>query len=96
MKPRMVATPEFDQILEMLWDNDETVRESGMKNLAEFQKEMKDPGLQVGLKALRAAARLYPFEKPEPGSVSAELKWWRTPMPHPVLAGRGGTLRQVQ
>jgi hypothetical protein len=34
---------------------------------------MKDPGSQVGLKALRAAARPYPFEKPEPGLVSAEL-----------------------
>jgi hypothetical protein len=44
---------------------------------------MKDPGPRVGLKALRAAARPYPFEKPEPGRVSAELVAvaYSTPVP---------------
>src|SRR6516225_6132915 len=50
------ASSRFDHILEILWDKDEKVRETGMKDLADFQKDMKAPGSQVGLKALRAAA----------------------------------------
>jgi hypothetical protein len=73
MKRKVNAVSRFDHILEMLWDTDEKVRETGMNDLADFQKDFKDPGSQVGLKALRAAARPYHFEKPEPGRVSAEL-----------------------
>jgi hypothetical protein len=83
MKPTADAVSRFDHILEMLWDVDEKVRETGMKDLAEFQKAMKAPGSQNGLKALRAAARPYLFEKPEPGRVSAELVAvaYSTPLP---------------
>jgi hypothetical protein len=63
----------FDHILEMLWDNDEKVREGGLKELTDFQQNAKDLGSAIGLKALRAAARSYPFGKPEPNRVSAEL-----------------------
>ncbi len=63
----------FNHILERLWDSDESVRAAGMKDLADFQQKMDDPGSEVGLKALRAAARPYLFENPEPSSVSAEL-----------------------
>jgi len=73
MRPKVDATSHFDRIVETLWDKHENTRETGMKDLANFQKDSKDPGLQVGLKALRSAARPYPFEKPEPGRVSAEL-----------------------
>src|SRR5262249_3352197 len=73
MNAKPDVAPRFDHILEMVWDNDEKVRETGMKDLAEFQRDTKNPGSQVGLKALRAAARPYPFEKPKPNDVSAEL-----------------------
>jgi hypothetical protein len=83
MKPKVDSVPRFEQILEMLWDKDEKVRESGMKNLTDFQKDTKEPGSTVGLMALRTAARAYPFEKPEPGRVSAELVAvaYGTPLP---------------
>ncbi len=73
VKPSADAVSRFDHILEMLWNKDEKVRETAMNDLAAFQKDMKEPGPQVGLKALRAAARPYPFEKPEPSRVSAAL-----------------------
>jgi hypothetical protein len=72
-KAKVEVSTRFDDILEGLWDKDEKIRASAMKDLAEFQKETKDPGSQLGMKALRSAARPYPFEKPEPGIVSAEL-----------------------
>ena len=71
--PKTDPVRRLDRILEMLWDQDEKVREAGMKDLTEFQKETKALGLQVGLKALRAAARPYPFDYPDPGRVSGEL-----------------------
>ncbi len=73
MKLKVDALSRFDHILEMVWAMDEKVREIGMKDLADFQKDLKDPGSRIRLKALRAAARPYPFEKPEPSRVSAEL-----------------------
>ena len=73
MKSKADLAPRFDQILELLWDKDAKVRETGMKKLTEFQKDMKDPGSQVGLTVLRAAARPCPFAKPDPSRISAEL-----------------------
>jgi hypothetical protein len=73
----------FDDILAHLWDQDEPLRESGTKELADFERDTKDPGSQVGLKALRAAARPYPFDKPAPGRVSAELVSVTYSKPHP-------------
>ncbi len=81
-EPTLEAVSRFDHIIEMLWDMDQKVRETGMKDLAEFQNEMKDPGSQIGLKALRAAARPNLFEKPEPGRVSAELVAVACSAPH--------------
>lgn len=63
----------FDQILRELWDQNESVRRKGMRNLTDFQKRKKVPELVVGLNALRAAARPYPFTKPDRETVSAEL-----------------------
>jgi hypothetical protein len=83
MKPNMDANRDFDRILEMLWDHDEKVRETAMSTLADFRKCTKDPGSPVGLKALRAAARPYPFERPQPSRVSAELVAVADSMPHP-------------
>lgn len=82
-KPNLDANSELDRILELLWDKDEKVRETGMKDLEDFQKGVKDPGSHVGLKALRAAARPYPFEKPEPSRVSSELVTVAESTPHP-------------
>lgn len=67
------ASAQFDRIVDRLWDADESVREAGLKELTEFRKDTKAPGSQVGLKALRAAARPYRFEKPDAGSVSFQL-----------------------
>ena len=61
MQAKVDVARRFDDILEMLWDKDEKVREAGMRNLADFQKDTTDPGSQVGLKALWAAARAYEF-----------------------------------
>jgi hypothetical protein len=82
-KPALEAVSRLDHIIEMFWDMDQKVRETGMKHLADFQDEMKDPGSQIGLKAPRAAARPYLFEKPEPGRVSAELVAVACSAPHP-------------
>ena len=73
MKDDLDVARRFDHILELLWHRDESVRETGMEHLSGFVKDNREPGLQVGLKALQAAARSYPFEAPEPGSVSEEL-----------------------
>lgn len=63
----------FDRIVDRLWDADESVREAGLKELTEFRNDTKDPGSRIGLKALRAAARPYQYEKPDAGHVSSEL-----------------------
>jgi hypothetical protein len=73
VKPKGDVTRRFDHILEELWDKDEKVREGGLNDLAAFQKATKNAGSPVGLKSLRAAARPYPFTRPEPGLVSGEL-----------------------
>jgi hypothetical protein len=83
MKPAEDAAFRFDHILESLWNKDEKTRETGMKDLEEFQKDVKDPGLDVGLKALRAAARPYPFKNPMAGDVSAQLVSVVTAAPRP-------------
>lgn len=63
----------FDEILRDLWDQNESVRQKGWRDLADFRKQSEDPGSEVGVSALRAAARAYPFTKPDRESVSAEL-----------------------
>jgi len=73
MKSKANVASRFDHILDTLWDKDEKVRETGMKDLADFQKDTKDPGSNVGLKALRSAARPYLFEKPRRDIVSDRL-----------------------
>jgi hypothetical protein len=73
MRPNVDVERRFDHILETLWDETETVRESAMDVLAEFLEEIESPALRIGMKALRAAARPFPFQKPDPGRVSANL-----------------------
>jgi hypothetical protein len=63
----------FDHILEMLWDKDEKIRTSGVEALSSFQKDVEEPSSAIGIKALRAAARPYPFNEPKPDTVSSEL-----------------------
>jgi hypothetical protein len=50
MKRNADAISRFDHILEMLWDMDEKVRQTGMKDLTGFRKDLNDPGSQIGLK----------------------------------------------
>jgi hypothetical protein len=73
LKLNEAASTDFDQIIESIWNKNEKVRDTGMKALAKFKNDTKAPEEQIGLKALRAAARPYPFEKPEPGQVSADF-----------------------
>src|SRR4029077_118341 len=69
-RPDMTAR--FDRILKNLWAKDPNVRATALKSLDDFW-DGAAPGSQVGLKALRAAARPYPFAEPEPGEVSDAL-----------------------
>ena len=64
---------EFDKILEMLWDADQETREAGLEQLSKFEIGKRDPRGQFGVKAIRAAARAYPFKKPERDEVSGAL-----------------------
>jgi hypothetical protein len=73
VKPNPVAKASFDRIVQDLWDSDEKVRESGLKALAEYSKAKKDPGTEIGLAAIKAAARPYPFAKPDPNDVCTAL-----------------------
>ena len=82
INPKRDAADRFKQILEHLWNKDEKVRENGLKDLAEFQKDTQDPGSKIGIAALRAAARPYSFEKPDRDMVSSELVGVASSAPH--------------
>lgn len=63
----------FDRDLKALWSNDEQVRLVAEKDLVDLFLQTKDLGAAVGVKALRAAARPYPFKRPDSDSVSSLL-----------------------
>src|SRR5262249_22242030 len=63
----------FDRILDDLWNTNQKVREAGLNHLSELLKRTQNLGVPIGLKALRAAARPYPYETPEHDEVSNML-----------------------
>ena len=73
VKPISHPAAELDDIIKTLWDKDEKVREKGLERLSKFRRDVDEPESAVGIKALQAAARPYPFEKPKRDEVSAEL-----------------------
>ena len=61
---------ELDRILDSLQSDDEKVREAAKGDLVRLRHEGAQLTAAQGLKALRAAARPYPFDKPAREDVS--------------------------
>jgi hypothetical protein len=73
----------LDPILVALHSGEERVRVAANSDLFRLHLEVDDPSLADGLKALRAAAQPYPFEKPAADEVSENLVHFAAGSPKP-------------